>query len=140
MSIEEWIWNRELRGMTTFSADELRNAFPQHSVNVQKSELSRLVVRGRILSVYRGFYVIIPVQYRLKRIVPPEYYIDELMRYVGKPYYVGLLSASAMHGATHQRTMQMQVVTVAPRLKTSFHPGMDHAQNKSRLELSHSDS
>ena len=69
--------------------------------------------------VYRGFYVIVPVQYRLKRVVPPPYYINELMAYLKKPYYVGLLSAAAVYGAAHQRAMETQVVTVAPRPRTS---------------------
>jgi predicted transcriptional regulator of viral defense system len=32
---------------------------------------------------------------------------------------VGLLSAAAMHGATHQRAMKTQVMTVLPRIKAS---------------------
>ena len=78
-----------------------------------------MVSRGRVQSVYRGFYVIVPVQYRLKRIIPPSYYIDELMQYLNKPYYIGLLSAAAMYGAGHQRAMQTQIVTTPPRLNVS---------------------
>lgn len=69
--------------------------------------------------MYRGFYVVIPIQYQLQGIVPPNYYIDELMTHVGKPYYVGLLSAAAMYGAAHQRPMLTQVMTVEPRIKAS---------------------
>ena len=69
--------------------------------------------------VHRGFYVIVPVQYRLKGVVPPPYYINELMSYLRKPYYVGLLSAAAVYGAGHQRAMETQVVTIAPRSRTS---------------------
>ena len=69
--------------------------------------------------VYKGFYVIVPVQYRLKGVVPPPYYINELMAYLKKPYYVGLLSAAAVYGAAHQRAMETQVVTIPPRSRTS---------------------
>ena len=69
--------------------------------------------------VYKGFYVIVPVQYRLKGVVPPPYYINELMVYLKKPYYVGLLSAAAVYGAAHQRAMETQVVTIPPRSRTS---------------------
>lgn len=119
MSVEEWIRNSEQRGHVTFSVAELHEAFAGRSLKGLNTELGRLVTRGRIISVYRGYYVIVPVQYQLKRVVPPSFYIEGLMRYVGKPYYVCLLSAAALHGAAHQRSMQYQVMTVVPRLNTS---------------------
>ena len=103
----------------TFSVDEISRAFIDKSSKSIKTELARMVSRGRVQSVYRGFYVIVPVQYRLKRIIPPSYYIDELMQYLNKPYYIGLLSAAAMYGAGHQRAMQTQIVTTPPRLNVS---------------------
>ena len=119
MNIREWIHGREIRGKSTFSIVDVKDAFIKRSVRSINTELSRQVSRGRVQSVYRGFYVIVPVQYQLKGIVPPTYYIDSLMDYVDKPYYVGLLSAAAMHGATHQRAMKTQVMTVLPRIKAS---------------------
>jgi len=119
MTIDEWIHQREIRGNMTFSILELRQAFPTNSEKGVKTELRRLSSKGRIQSVYRGFYVVIPIQYQLQGIVPPNYYIDELMTYVGKPYYIGLLSAAAMYGAAHQRPMLTQVMTVEPRIKAS---------------------
>ena len=48
------------------------------------------------------------------------------MRFVGKPYYLSLLSAAAMHGASHQAVMITQVTTVAPRIKySSKNPGLN---------------
>lgn len=119
MTIFDWIRYREIRGRVTFSVEELKSAFEDKSANTIKTELHRLVKKGYISSVYRGFYVVVPVQYQLKGIVPPVYYIDWLMRYVGKPYYVSLLSAAAMHGASHQAVMITQVTTVPPRIKDS---------------------
>ena len=98
MTIDEWIHQREIRGYMTFSVLELRQAFPANSEKGMKTALRRLSSKGRIQSVYRGFYVVIPIQYQLQGIVPPNYYIDELMAYVGKPYYIGLLSAAAKIG------------------------------------------
>lgn len=119
MTIYEWIRNREIRGRVTFSVEELKRAFSEKSYETIKSELTRLVKKGYVSSVYRGFYVVVPVQYQLKGIVPPTYYIDKLMQYVGKPYYLSLLSAAAMHGASHQAVMVTQVTTIAPRIKFS---------------------
>lgn len=119
MSLSQWILDQERRGRTSFSVGDLREVFPERSASVMKTDLRRLYVSGRIQLVYRGFYVIVPVQYQLKGVVPPPYYINELMAYLKKPYYVGLLSAAAVHGAGHQRAMETQVVTIPPRSKTS---------------------
>ena len=119
MNITSWIHNREIRGKATFSIADVKGAFAERPSKSINTELSRQVSRGRVQSVYRGFYVIVPVQYQLKGVIPPAYYVDCLMDYVGKPYYVGLLSAAAMHGATHQRVMKTQVMTVMPRIKVS---------------------
>lgn len=119
MSTNEWISNRELHGQMTFSIGEMHHVFSDRSPKNMNTELARLVARDRIQSVYRGFYVIVPIQYRLKGIIPPSFYIDELMQHLGKPYYIGLLSAAAMYGAGHQRAMQTQVVTTPPRLNVS---------------------
>lgn len=119
MSLNDWVQDQEMRGRISFSVDELRGVFPDRSDSVLKTDLNRLHASGKIQLVYRGFYVIVPMQYRLKGVVPPPYYINELMSYLKKPYYVGLLSAAAMHGATHQRVMETQVVTIVPRSRTS---------------------
>ena len=119
MNLNDWIQEQERRGRTTFSVKELRYVFPNSSEGVLKTDISRLHASGRIQMVYRGFYVIVPVHYRLKGVVPPAYYINELMAYLKKPYYVGLLSAAAVYSAAHQRVMETQVVTIAPRSRTS---------------------
>lgn len=119
MSISEWINNRELHGQMTFSLVEISKKFASISSHGLSTGLARMVSRGRIQSAYRGFYVIVPAQYRLKGVIPPSYYIEELMHYLCKPYYVGLLSAAAMYGAGHQRAMRTQVVTTPPRLNVS---------------------
>ena len=116
---EQWIKDKETHGQVTFSIEEVATGMDGKSAKQIRKALDRAVSRGRIVSVCRGFYVIIPVQYQLKRIVPPSYYIDEMMRYLKRAYYVCLLSAASMHGAGHQRAMQYQVMTVAPRLKAS---------------------
>jgi predicted transcriptional regulator of viral defense system len=119
MNISDWIHSREIRGKATFSIVDVKDAFAERPSKSINTELSRQVSRGRVQSVYRGFYVIVPVQYQLKGVIPPAYYVDGLMEYVGKPYYLGLLSAASMHGATHQRAMKTQVMTVVPRIKVS---------------------
>ena len=118
MTVTEYIREREIRGRVTFTIDDVRQAV-NLSDNSLVTELQRQVARGRICIPYRGFYVIIPPQYALKGVVPPTYYIDNLMSAVRKPYYLCLLSAAEFYGASHQRAMQTQVMTIAPRLRPS---------------------
>ena len=79
----------------------------------------RLQRRKVLLNPRRGFYVIVPPQYASWGAPPPSWYIDALMRYEGQPYYVGLLKAAELHGATHQAVMEFQVVTAKrfPRMR-----------------------
>ena len=118
MTVSSYIRKREIRGQVTFTLEEIKEATGLSARSVV-TELQRQVAHGRITIPYRGFYVVVPPQYALKGVVPPTYYIHELMKAVGKPYYICLLSAAAFHGAGHQRAMQTQVMTVSPRIKPS---------------------
>lgn len=119
MSISDWIENREMLGMPTFSYVDVCNAFTTLSPKVVSNELYRLSKQKRIQSVHRGFYSIVPIQYKKRGVVPPYNYVGQLMAYLGKPYYIGLLSAGVLHGAAHQRPQKVQVMTVAPRITFS---------------------
>ena len=53
----------------------------------------------------------VPPQYLSWGAPPPSWYIDDLMHHEARPYYVGLLKAAELHGATHQAVMAFQVIT-----------------------------
>ena len=78
-----------------------------------KKAVRRLVTKRRLAVPNRGFYVIVPVEYRDAGSPPPSWFIDDLMKFHGQPYYVGILSAAALHGAAHQQPQEFQVVTNA---------------------------
>lgn len=119
MTIKEWIRNREITSSPHFNVAEVQSAFSQSSEQIIKNELYRLSSQGVITSTYKGFYVIIPVQYAAKGVVPPLYYIDQLMTYIGKPYYISLLNAAELLGVSHQAPQQFYVMTVPPIAKVS---------------------
>lgn len=119
MTIREWIRNKEIAGTSHFSVEGVQHAFSTTPEQQIKNELYRLSSQGVIASVYRGFYVIIPVQYAAKGIVPPLYYIDQLMSYLRKPYYISLLNAAELLGCAHQRPQQFYVTTIQPYATTS---------------------
>lgn len=76
-----------------------------------KKAVQRLVAKRRLAVPRRGFFVIVPVEYREAGAPPASWFIDPLMRFHARPYYVGLLSAAALHGAAHEQPQEYQVVT-----------------------------
>ena len=58
--------------------------------------------------------MIVSPQYAAKGVVAPIYYIDQLMQYIRKPYYISLLNAAELHGTAHQRSQRFSVTTVYP--------------------------
>lgn len=121
MTVRDWIRNREIEGLATFSYDDVANAFMEQNPQIVRNSLYRACKAGRIVQVFRSFYVIIPPHYAAKSFVPPVYYIDQLMRYLQKPYYISLLSASEMLGAAHQRPQYFSVMTSLPQIHVQKH-------------------
>jgi len=80
-----------------------------------RSALRRLKKKQEIASPLRGFYIIVPSEYRSLGCLPPEQFIDDLMRHLKIPYYVGLLSAAQYYGAAHQKPQVFQVVVGTAR-------------------------
>lgn len=76
-----------------------------------KKSVQRLVARRRLVVPRRGFFVIVPLEYRQSAAPPPDWYIHELMKSACRHYYVGLLSAAALHGSAHEQPQEFQVVT-----------------------------
>lgn len=106
----------EAQGYTCLSFQQLKDKTGMSS-QALRSSLNRLKKKNHIAMPVRGFYVILPPRYRIWGCLPAEQFIPGLMEYLGKHYYVGLLSAAAYHGAAHQRPQVFQVVTEQPRRK-----------------------
>jgi predicted transcriptional regulator of viral defense system len=90
--------------------------------------LYRLKKKGRIVSPRRDFFVIVPREYQVAGSPPASWFIDDLMRHLGRECYVALLSAAAMHGAGHQQPMAFQIIADAVernievgRVRIEFH-------------------
>lgn len=98
------------QGRYSFAREEILVKNGQ-SIHALRRALERLQQKGRVVLVSRGFYVIIPLEYRESGILPAEWFIHDLMNHLDLSYYVGLLSAAAFHGAAHQRLQQFQVLS-----------------------------
>ena len=116
-SISGWINDKPHRGDYTFTHDEVVEAFPLMSTGSIARALTREVRKGRVMSPLRGFYVIVPDEYVLRGAVPQPFYLDDMMRYLGRRYYVALLSAASYHGASHQVPLRFSVMIEPPAMR-----------------------
>lgn len=96
-------------GVSTFDAAEAARRTGLSPAQVHGA-LKRLADADQIFSAARGFYVIIPPEYRSWGAVPASWFVHPMMAHLGRSYYVALLSAAELFGAAHQRPQVFQVV------------------------------
>ncbi len=108
-NIQSWINAKMLRGFYSFSKADLISIGLSISESSISRNLNRLEHNGMIMSPWQNFYVIIPTEYKLRGLVPPIFYIDKLMQFLNREYYISLLTAAELNGASHQRSMVFQV-------------------------------
>lgn len=81
------------------------------------SALRRQKAKGKVINIRKGFYLIIPPKYQLLGQLPLYLYIDNLFQWIGKPYYVSLLTAASKHGASHHAIHKDYITTCPPALR-----------------------
>ena len=118
-TVKNWIEEMQSSGKSCFSFSEALEYFPTHNSDSLKRNLTRLVAKRKICSVWKGFYVIVPIEYQSKGIIPAVFYIDQLMNFLGRDYYISLLNAAEFYGAAHQRSMEFSVMTIPPSLRST---------------------
>jgi predicted transcriptional regulator of viral defense system len=104
------LWDRLLsEGVVSITASELANR-----AGTSRGATFRAVhdakKSGVVFSPAHGLYVLIPPEYRSWGTVPPDWYLEDMMRHMGRDYYVSFLTAAARHGASHHATQLFQVV------------------------------
>lgn len=110
----DFIKSLRSNGKYAFTYDELLRSLAKTNHNVRK-DLDRLRNKGLIKNIRRGFYTIIPDEYTNMGALPVDLYVDDLMKYLQKQYYVGLFSAAMLHGAAHQQPQEYYIVTTSPK-------------------------
>lgn len=113
MSLESFVEGLQASGRYTFQWEEALKAL-QVSPQALRKAARRLAAKGRLVMPRRGFLLIVPTEYRSAGAPPAPWFVDDLMRFHAHPYYVGILSAAALHGAAHQQPQELQVVTDVP--------------------------
>lgn len=108
----------ERRGKLNLRTAEIAQALPGVSAEALRQALHRQQRKGRIVRASRGsqHWVIVPLQDAVAGAPPLETWLDAyLSKTLGLPYYVGLLSAAEVYGASPQAVMVTQVMTPGVR-------------------------
>lgn len=113
LKLADYLESLQSQGRYWFTKSEAMKAMGVQMPAFHKAT-HRLIRQTKMMRVRNGFYVIIPAEYRNSKGLPPTHYIDALMKFLKQPYYVSVLSASALHGASHQSPQELQVVTSKP--------------------------
>jgi predicted transcriptional regulator of viral defense system len=114
LSARNYVAGLAAGGRHDFTSEEAQAAL-HVSADAAKLALNRLSKQAIIASPSRGFYVIVPPEYRSLGSLPADQFIPALMKRLGQPYYAGLLSAAQYHGAAHHRPQDFQVMVAKPR-------------------------
>jgi len=116
-SIRDWVEDLPKRGKSIFLKEEVEQQFPNLTNHNIQMTLYRLALKKKIQSVWHGFFVVTLPDYGMKGVAPPIEYIDQLMKYLGKDYYVALLSAAQLYGAAHQAPQEFFVICNTTNLR-----------------------
>lgn len=114
--LDEYLDELRRNGRFTFTSEEVIEQF-EITLNAFKMVVRRLKEQNRVTRVRKGFYLIIPPEYASRKTLPFGYYVDDLMRFLERDYYVALLTAAMYYGASHQQPQQNYVVTERPYLR-----------------------
>lgn len=114
--LDSFIDEQRANGKYSFTIEGLHHQLGV-SENALKKSLQRLKKQGAVVMVRKGFYVVVPPEYRAKGIIPTSFYVNDLMKFLNRDYYVGLLNAAALHGAAHQQPQSYSIITEGVALR-----------------------
>lgn len=110
VSFPQYVNQLQSKGKYWFFREEILNAL-KFSPTAFRRAVMRLVHQHRLAHMRGDFYIVVPLEYQATACLPASWFIDALMRHFEQSYYVGLLSAAALHGSAHQQPMGFQVIT-----------------------------
>lgn len=111
-SLDALVDRVQSEGRYSFTAEEVETSVALTKKGIEAA-IRRLVGSGRIVRPMprRGFYVVVPPEFRTMGAPPLAWYVDSMMRFLGEHhYYVGLLTAAEWQGASHYAVQVSQIV------------------------------
>jgi predicted transcriptional regulator of viral defense system len=114
--IDEYLDELRSKGKYAFTLDELKERFSV-SDKALNQNMYRVKLKKKVVQVRKGFYTLLPAEYSRQGIIPVNMFVDDMMKALGKKYYVGLISAAALHGAGNKQTIETFIITERPALR-----------------------
>lgn len=117
-SLSEVLDTAERSGKLNLRTEDIAASLPHVGSQALRQALHRQQRRGRIIRLSRGtgHWLIVPLQYAAAGAPPLETWLDPyLSKTLHTPYYVALLSAAEIYGASPQAVMVTQVMVPKPR-------------------------
>ena len=111
--IDNYLLKIRSKGRFSFTFEELNQTFDSSEQAIRR-KLYRLKADNKIAIIRKDFYVVLPPEYAQKGSLPIFLYIDDLMKQLGRDYYLGLYTAASLYGAAHQQPMEYQVIVRSP--------------------------
>jgi predicted transcriptional regulator of viral defense system len=115
--LDSFIDDQRANGKYCFTTQGLHSEL-EVSENALKKTMQRLKDQKTIVMLRKGFYVIVPPEYRANGIIPTSLYVNDLMKSLHRDYYVGLLNAASFHGAAHQQPQNYSIITEGIALRS----------------------
>jgi len=111
--IDDYLLKIRSKGRFSFTFEELNRTFDSSEQAIRR-KLYRLKADNKISIIRKDFYVVLPPEYAKNGSLPIFLYIDDLMKYLGRNYYLGLYTAASLYGAAHQQPQEYQVIVQSP--------------------------
>lgn len=134
MNVPDWLLSH---GRTSASTSEIAKILdiPEDRV---RARLRNSIRRNQMFSPARGLWVPIPPEYRNWGATPVLEFLDSMMVYLEREYYVGWLSAAELLGASHQRP-QVTQVAISSQL-SNLSVGRSRIRFRTRTKISRAQS
>ncbi len=113
--LENYIDSLIAKGRYYFTSNEVTEALSLSQYSF-RNHILPLQQQAKVVLIRQGFYAIVTPEYRSIGSPPVTHYLDGLMMYLGRPYYVSLLNAAAWYGAAHQQPQKYFVMINPPTL------------------------
>jgi hypothetical protein len=111
--VEQFLNQSQARGEFIISVGQLARTGQMTHLAVRR-QLEHLSQRVQHLPGRPSAYLIVPPEHLARGAPPVAAWLDTYFRLRGQPYYVGLLSAAALHGSSSQALQVTQVLTTKP--------------------------
>jgi hypothetical protein len=112
-AVQRFIETCEARGKIAFSMDELLAATGLSNI-AARSQLTRLSPHVVRVAPRQNFFLIVRPEQIPMGAPPAFWWLDAYFKFLSQPYYVGLLTAAAEYGSSHQAAQVIQVLTDRP--------------------------